>query len=519
MEPNVVVEIQRAGALALRLNAADNVAVVTSAAVAGDRLPISDALYVDVRQPIEAGHKVALRDLRAGEPVRKFGEAIGYAMVPIREGEHVHTHNLEYRREARSYVIGGRSLILPVGQFAPHTFDGIRRADGRVATRNYIGILTTVNCSGSAARMVERRVSDGELLRDAPNVDGVVALTHSSGCCLAPDGEGLALLRRTLLGYARHPNFGGLVLLALGCEVNQLRDLLLDERFQVAGPFVPLTIQEVGGTAATVDAGFEAVRAMLPAVNSVRREPVPVSHLVVGIECGGSDAYSGLTANPAAGVAADILVRHGATVVFGETPEIYGAEHLLLRRVHDEEVGRKLIQRIRWWEDYTMLNGASMDNNPTPGNKAGGITTIIEKSLGAIAKGGSSDLVAVYDYAEPIAARGLVFMDTPGYDPVSVTGMVAGGANVICFTTGRGSAFGGKPVPSIKIASNSAMYRRMQDDMDINAGTVLEGSSVDEVGAEIFRSVVSTASGSRTRSEILGIGHEEFVPWLLGAVM
>jgi len=259
---------------------------------------------------------------------------------------------------------------------------------------------------------------------------------------------------------------------------------------------------------------------MLPEANKANRRPVPVSRLIVGLECGGSDAYSGITANPALGAAADLLVKQGGTVVLGETPEIYGAEHLLTRRAADADVARRLLERIRWWEDYTSRHGGQMDNNPSPGNKAGGLTTIFEKSLGAAAKGGTTRLNEVYEYAEPVTAKGLVFMDTPGYDPASVTGMVAGGANIVCFTTGRGSVFGCKPVPSVKLATTTALYRRMEDDMDINCGKALDGrATIDELGERIFQFIIRTASGRRTKSEELGLGGDEFVPWHIGAVM
>jgi altronate hydrolase len=403
----------------------------------------------------------------------------------------------------------------------PASFEGIVRRDGRVATRNYIGVLTSVNCSATVARMVAACFAEGsELLASFPNVDGVVALTHGSGCGMAGTGEGFELLRRTLTGYARHPNFAGLVVLGLGCEVNQVRSLT--EGFDVppTTPVLPMTIQEMGGTRATVREAVARVRDLAEAANDVARRPVPASELVLALECGGSDAYSGITANPALGVAADMLVAQGGTAILGETPEIYGAEHLLTRRAVDREVGERLVERVRWWERYVETCGASLDNNPSPGNKEGGLTTILEKSLGAVAKGGSCDLSAVYEYAEPVTAKGFVFMDTPGYDPVSVTGMVAGGANVVCFTTGRGSVFGSKPAPCIKLATNSETYGRMTEDMDVNCGTVLDGTaSVQEVGRQIFEMVLAVASGRRTKSEELGFGDEEFTPWQLGAVL
>jgi altronate hydrolase len=289
----------------------------------------------------------------------------------------------------------------------------------------------------------------------------------------------------------------------------------------VKGPqLATMTIQETGGTKKTVERGIAQIREMLPEANRVKREPVPASHITVGLQCGGSDGYSGITANPALGAASDLLVRNGGTVILSETPESYGAEHLLTRRAVSREVGEKLLARMKWWDDYTKRNGGDMDNNPSPGNKAGGITTILEKSLGAAAKAGSTNLVDVVRYAERVTGKGFVFMDTPGYDPVSATGQVAGGANIICFTTGRGSVFGCVPSPSIKLATNSPMYERMSDDMDVNCGTIAEGTeTVDQVGKRIFDLILATASGQPTKSEALGFGEAEFAPWQLGAVM
>jgi altronate hydrolase len=468
------------------------------------------AVAVEALPGVPRGHKVAVRDIQAGATVRKYGQVIGVARVPIAAGEHVHTHNLGMSELTQQYEFGTDVRTAgPVPE--PASFQGIVRPDGRVATRNYIGILTSVNCSATVAKMIAARFP---ALDEYPNVDGVVALAHGTGCGMAADGDGIALLRRTLNGYARHPNFAALLVIGLGCEVNQLTG------FDLPSGTPTMTIQELGGTAATVRAGVARIRELLPAANAVQRVPVPAAELVLGLQCGGSDAYSGVTANPALGAAADLLVRHGGTAILAETPEVYGAEHLLTRRAVSRPVGERLIDRIRWWESYTKSHGGSMDNNPSPGNKEGGLTTILEKSLGAVAKGGTSPLTAVYEYAEPVTERGFVFMDSPGYDPCSVTGEVASGANVVCFTTGRGSVFGCRPVPSLKLASNSEMYRAMAEDMDVNCGAILDGEySVAEMGRQIFDLVLATASGRRTASEELGFGDEEFVPWQLGAVM
>jgi altronate hydrolase len=406
-----------------------------------------------------------------------------------------------------------------VPEHARATFEGYVRPGGRVGTRNYIGILTSVNCSASVARYIADAFKRDDALAGFPEVDGVVALVHSTGCGMADRGDGYENLQRVLWGHARHPNFAGVLMVGLGCEVFQIARLKELYGIEEGDTFRSMTIQDTGGTRRSIEAGLAVVKEMLDAVAAAKRETVPASEITLALQCGGSDGYSGITANPALGIAADMLVQNGGTAVLGETPEIYGAEHLLTRRAVSREVGEKLVERIRWWEDYTTRNRGEMNNNPSPGNKAGGLTTILEKSLGAAAKGGSTPLTAVYEYAEQVKEKGFVFMDTPGYDPVSVTGQVAGGSNVVCFTTGRGSAYGCKPTPSIKLATNSAMYQRLSEDMDINCGDILEGVSLQEKGRQIFEEVLAVASGKRTKSEQLGYGDNEFVPWQVGAVM
>jgi arabinonate dehydratase len=504
-------------ALTIRLHPSDNVVVARLDLLPGTELPEE---RVAALGPVPAGHKLATAPIGAGEPVRKYAQILGFATEAIRPGEHVHTHNLAMGDFDRDYAFGVDARpteYVPESQRA--TFEGIVRADGRVATRNYLGVLTTVNCSATAARFIAQQFHPG-ILGEFPNVDGVVALGHGTGCGMGSEGEPMELLRRTIAGYARHPNFAGVLILGLGCESNQIAGLMRAEGLE-EGPFLrTMTIQDSGGTSKTVREGMARLQAMLPAANDVRRETLPAGHLTLALQCGGSDGYSGITANPALGACVDLLVRHGGTAVLSETPEIYGAEHLLTRRAESRAVGEKLVERIRWWEEYTAKTGGEMNNNPSPGNKAGGLTTILEKSLGAVAKGGSTNLVEVYRYAEPIAAKGFVFMDTPGYDPVSATGQVAGGANVICFTTGRGSVFGCKPSPSLKLATNTPLFRRMEDDMDIDCGPIAEGeATVEEMGRRIFDLVLATASGRKTKSEELGFGEDEFTPWVLGAVM
>jgi altronate hydrolase len=466
---------------------------------------------------IPAGHKLAVHEIAQGRPVRRYNQIIGFATRAIRAGEHVHVHNIAMGEFQRDYAF---SMDKKETDYVanPATFLGIRRADGRVATRNYIGILTSVNCSATVARMVAEHFKNN--LHDYPNVDGVVALTHKTGCGMATDGEGMDVLRRTMAGYARHPNFFATQVIGLGCEANQLNDLLSTQRLKRHERLHAFTIQEKGGTAKAVREGIARIKAVLPEANNVKREPVPASHLVLGLQCGGSDGYSGISANPALGAAVDLLVRHGGTAILSETPEIYGAEHLLTRRALSREVGEKLIRRIRWWEDYTARNRMEMNNNPTPGNKAGGLTTILEKSLGAVAKGGTTNLVDVYEYAEPVNAKGFVYMDTPGYDPVSATGQVAGGANMICFTTGRGSAYGCKPAPSLKLATNTPLFVHQEEDMDFNCGTIIDGSeTIQQAGQRFFELLLRVASGERSKSEAFGYGDDEFAPWTIGATM
>jgi altronate hydrolase len=498
----------------LRLSPDDDVVIAARPLAAGTRI---DSEQINCLQAIAAGHKVATRAIGAGEPVRRYAQIIGFARSEIAPGEHVHTHNLAFSTFERDYAIGTQCRGAPASIQA--SFDGIVRADGRVATRNYIGVIATVNCSATVVRRVAEHFTEARL-REFPHVDGVVPIVHASGCGSGTQGEGIELLRRTIAGYARHPNFAGIVIIGLGCEANQMGALMTAQGLTAGPSLKPLVIQAEGGTRASIEAGVAAVASMLEAANQFRRQPVSARHLTVGLQCGGSDGYSGITANPALGAACDRLVAAGGTVILSETPEIYGAEHLLTRRAVSAAVAHQLIERIRWWERYTALHEGSMDNNPSPGNKEGGLTTILEKSLGAVAKGGTTDLAAVYGYAEPVTEKGLVFMDTPGYDPVSATGQVAGGANLVCFTTGRGSVYGCRPSPSIKLSTHTGLYRRMTEDMDINCGDILEGeSTIDQKGREIFEAMLRVASGEKTKSESLGIGNDEFVPWQLGAVM
>ncbi|MEN9781608.1 MAG: putative D-galactarate dehydratase [Pseudomonadota bacterium] len=500
----------------IRLHAHDDVVIARSQLVGGTAVE-----GVTVRGLVPPGHKLAVRAIPSGQPVRRYNQIIGFASRDIAAGEHVHTHNIAMADFERDYAFGADLKPEPARRQA--SFMGIKRADGRVATRNYIGILSSVNCSATAARAIAdhfSRQTNPSALADFPNVDGVVALTHGTGCGMDTQGMGMQLLERTLAGYATHANFAGVLMVGLGCEANQINAWLTHSHLNEGDNLRVFNIQDTGGTRKTVEQGIAIVREMLPRANAVKREPCDASHITIGLQCGGSDGYSGISANPALGAAVDLLVAHGGTAILSETPEIYGAEHLLTRRAVKREVGDKLIERIKWWENYTRINEGEMNNNPSPGNKAGGLTTILEKSLGAVAKGGTTNLQAVYEYAQPVSAKGFVYMDTPGYDPVSATGQVAGGANMICFTTGRGSAYGCAPSPSLKLSTNTALWQRQEDDMDINCGEIIDGSaSIEQMGQRIFDLVLATASGTRSKSELHGYGQSEFVPWQVGAVM
>jgi altronate hydrolase len=506
--------------LTIRLHPQDDVVIARQQLVSGTLLRDEK---VTVSGLIPPGHKVATRAIAQGEPVKRYNQIIGFASRPILPGQQVHLNNLAMGEFTRDYAFG--TEVKPTQYAAePATFLGIVRPDGRVATRNYIGLLSTVNCSATVVRAIADYFRadgiDRGALADYPNIDGVVALAHGTGCGMGSTGEPIDVLRRTLGGYARHPNFAGSLVIGLGCESNQISSLFGAQNLKENDLLRTFSIQDSGGTRKAIALGVAQVKEMLAVANNVRRVSVPASHLMLGLQCGGSDGYSGITANPALGRAVDLLVEHGGTAILSETPEVYGAEHLLTRRAVSREVGEKLIARIKWWEDYTARTKGEMNNNPSPGNKAGGLTTILEKSLGAVAKGGTTNLVAVYEYAEPVTAKGFVFMDTPGYDPVSATGQVAGGANMICFTTGRGSAYGCAPSPSLKLATNTALWNRQEEDIDINCGEIVDGNTtVNEVGERFFQMILETASGKKSKSEIHGYGQSEFVPWQLGPVM
>jgi altronate hydrolase len=506
--------------VAIVLNPADDVAIAKKEIPAGSVLEDAGG-RIEVRQDIRPGHKVARHAKNTGQNVRRYGQVIGFATADIAVGDHVHTQNLAVGDLHQEYEIG--TDVRPVDFYPAEKmryFDGYKREDGRVGTRNYVAIISGVNCSASVSQFVKDKFRD--VSKDYPNIDGVLAVTHKSGCGTELFGEDHMALQRVLAGYAKHPNVAAYILIGLGCEVNQAAVMVDKQRMAVPGhperkPMV-INIQEAGGIKKTVEKAAAEVAKLLPVANAAKRSKQPVSEITLATNCGGSDSNSGITANPALGWAVDELVRYGGTGVLAETPEIYGAEHLLIRRAASEAVAKKLIDRYKWWEWYCR-GIERMDNNPAPGNKAGGITTVFEKSLGGVTKGGTTPMNDVFLYGEPITTRGFVFMDTPGHDPVSMTGLVAGGCNLICFTTGRGSVFGCKPVPSIKLATNSLMYRHMQEDMDINCGVILEGTPLPKVGEQIFEEIVAVASGKRSKSELSGVGEEEFAPWIIGPVM
>ena len=500
----------------IRLHPNDNVLVARQPLALGQVLPEFD---LRLKAQVPAGHKIAARRIAAGEPVKKFDTVIGKATREIAPGEHVHAHNLALSEEDLDPAFG--TDLRPVA-YLPEAeqarFLGIVRPDGRVGTRNFIGILSSVNCSATVIKAIAAHFTPDRLAA-YPNVDGVVAFAQTSGCGMSSPSPHFDLLRRTIAGYARHPNLAGVLIVGLGCERNQVAELVASQGLAPGHQLQTLVMQDVGGTRATIAAGVAAIEAMLPAANAVQREPVSAAHLKIGLECGGSDGFSGISANPALGAAMDLLVRHGGTAILSETPEIHGVEHRLTRRAVSPEVGQKLLDRLAWWKEYTRGHHGQFNGVVGPGNQAGGLANIVEKSLGSAMKAGTSPLRAVYEYAEPITESGFVFMDSPGYDPVATTGQIASGANLICFTTGRGSMFGSKPAPTIKLASNTPMFTRLEEDMDINCGLVIDGElSIEQMGQRIFEHILRSASGEKTKSELLGLGDHEFVPWHLGIV-
>lgn len=497
---------------ALQLSGDDNVGVALRTLKESEQVN-----NIICNQLIPKGHKLALTSIAAGERVLKYAQTIGIARTDIAAGDHIHTHNLDFQNNDATHEFCKDVPELIVKE--TDVFQGYARNDGRTGTRNFIAVLSSVNCSATAVHHIVQSISD-EVLAQFPNVDGIAAFTHGTGCGMATQGEGWDNLQRVLAGYATHPNIGGVLFVGLGCEASQIQSTLSEHSLSRGPLLCTMNIQTSGGHKKTVEQGRQHLMTMLPEVNKITRSTCPVSSLMLALQCGGSDAWSGITANPALGYASDLLVAQGGTAVLAETPEIYGAEHLLTRRAVNSSVADSLMERIAWWQDYVKRNNGSLDNNPSPGNKLGGLTTILEKSLGAVAKGGTSPLAGVFKYAQTVDCHGFVFMDSPGYDPASVTGQVAGGCNLVSFTTGRGSTFGCKPAPSLKIATNTDMYAQLEDDMDINAGSIVsDGQSVADVGQLIYDKLLRVASGEKTLSEQHGLGDNEFVPWQIGATM
>ena len=495
------------------LNQNDNVGVSQFIIPEKTKIEGHDISTID---PIPFGHKVCLKSINKGDPIIKYDQIIGFALDNIKPGEHVHSHNLEFREFKRDFKVTDKKNI--INEKADTFFNGILRDNGDVATRNYIGIVSTVNCSATVTKMIVEKIKYSNILKDYPNIDGIVPITHSTGCGMNTVSEGMQIFQRTIDGFKNHPNFSHVFVIGLGCECAQIS--LFDESLKKHNRIHFLTIQDEGGTKEIINKVSSQILEILPDLNRDKRVQIPISELTVALQCGGSDAYSGITANPALGYASDLLVKYGGSTILAETPEIYGAEHLLIERADNNEIVEKLEKQIDWWKNYTTINNASLDNNPSPGNKRGGLTTILEKSLGAVAKSGTSVMNDVLSYAEPLKKKGYNYMDSPGYDPVSVTGQVASGSNVICFTTGRGSCFGFKPSPSLKIATNTNMYNNLEEDMDINAGSIMDGESdVTKIGTDIFEMIIDTASGKPSKSEINEYGDDEFNPWVIGATV
>ncbi len=495
---------------AIVLHPRDTVAIARVPLSPGQQLQVGSQTLI-VQGSIPAGHKMAICNMPMGSPVYRYGEVIGKATCPIASGEHVHGHNLSFEDEDVTVEPGRRPETNVV---KTRSFLGYPRPDGRVGTRNYVAVVAASNCAAHTAELIASSFGPADL---PPGLDGIVSFPHGDGCgqALGPDTD---QLRRTLGGILDHPNVVAAIVLGLGCEVNQIDHYLGPQQGRDESRLVGLTLQGSGGTRAAIKEGREQIARMLQGLASLERTPVSASHLFLGLNCGGSDSFSGITANPALGYCCDLLVQEGGTVILAETTEIIGAQHLLLRRAHTGQVAQKLQDVIASYRRYLGQFGGSFNDNPSPGNKEGGLTNIVEKSLGAVAKSGSSSLNEVVDYAERITGPGLVFMNTPGYDPASLAGLAAGGVNLIAFTTGRGSAIGFPSIPVVKISSNSALARRMPENIDSNAGRIADGSAtVEEVGKELFELVLRTASGEKTKAELLG--HHEFVPWRIGPML
>jgi len=496
----------------IKLNAKDNIAVASMNIPSGSQ--INTELKAITEIPF--GHKISLVDINKNELIYKYGQIIGVAYKEIKKGTHVHSHNIIFHEFDRNYKQSQKNLEQNYNNNNKF-FYGYKRANNTVGTRNYIGLISTVNCSATVVKKIAKKINEYLKKNHFVDIDGAVCLKHSSGCGMNTSGKGMEVFNRTIEGFKSHQNFGKVFVIGLGCECAQIS---LYKDTNINNEIEYLNIQDEGGTNQIINKVYNKIVQEIPKINSVQRKKTPISELTLALQCGGSDSYSGITANPALGIAVDLLISYGGSAILSETPEIYGAEHLLIERTMKKENIIKLLNQIKWWKHYTQINGGSLDNNPSPGNKKGGLTTILEKSLGAVAKSGNTRMVDVLDYAQKISQKGFQFMDSPGFDPVSVTGQVAAGSNLICFTTGRGSCFGFKPTPSIKVATNTNMFNKLKEDMDINAGTIMDGiNSVEEIGNKIFEELIKVASGKKTKSEINGYGDDEFNPWIIGATM
>ena len=496
----------------IKLNEKDNIGIAPM------NIPKNVDLNIGIKTKtnVPYGHKISLVKIKTGEFILRYGQKIGVALVDIDAGEHVHSHNLsstEFKRnyknnfEKENYIKNKRDIF----------FKGYKRSNGSAGTRNYIGLISTVNCSATVVKKIADKVNNELRKNNFQNIDGAVSLKHSSGCGMNTTGYGMNVFNRTIEGFKVHPNFAKVYVIGLGCECAQIS---LYNKDQESRNVEYLNIQDEGGTKEIVKKVSDRIINQLKGINKIQRTNIAISELTVALQCGGSDSYSGVTANPALGFASDMLVDHGGSSILSETTEIYGAEHLLFERSINKKNIEKIKNQIDWWKEHLYKNGSSMDNNPSPGNKKGGLTTILEKSLGGVSKSGTRNMVDVLDYAERLKIKGFNFMNGPGYDPVSVTGQVASGANIICFTTGRGSCFGFKPTPSIKIATNTNMFNKLEEDMDINAGAIMDNEkTLEEVGNEIFDKIISVASGEKSKSEINDYGDDEFNPWIIDPTM
>jgi len=505
------------GDYAIIVSSEDNLAVVKEPTTPGLEVALPGGCVVRVKDSVPPGHRFATRDIPAGEYVLQYGHPIGTSLG-IREGEMISHANMKddvpVVRELPEDLHHPAPDYIP--EFERATFKGFRRPDGRVGTRNFILIVPTSMCASHEAQQIALMAEFLHYKRERfPNVDGVVAIPHNKGCG-CQEGSTIEVMLRTLSNYADHPNVGGVVLLDLGCEKTNLARVekyLLKREKSFDKPVAKIGIQEIGGTQAAIEQGLREVERMLPEVNRIEREECSVGELVLGVKCGGSDGFSGISANPSLGRAADTLVRSGGTVLITEVPEFCGAEHIIAHRAKDAETGRAVYRMIDWYKEYASKFGAVLNQNPSPGNVAGGLLNITIKSLGAMSKAGTTRVEGVVEYAEPPKGRGLHLMQGPGYDQESTPGLVAAGATVVVFTTGRGTTIGNAIAPVIKLASNDAVFRRMSRDIDLSAGGVLEGTeTIEEVGARVFEHVRRVAGG-----EVLALAeehkHREFQFW------